>query len=108
MLGTLTEIGNEDAAGQKAYVLQTDGQWHPVAADGKSSILPFRCFIQANGTRATRAISSWLEESLDNGETILKTSDSDGTERIYDLNGRMINESSVKGVYIKNGKKYVK
>ena len=30
MLGTLTEIGNEDAAGQKAYVLQTDGQWHPV------------------------------------------------------------------------------
>ena len=32
----------------------------------------------------------------------------DGTERIYDLNGRMINESSVKGVYIKNGKKYVK
>ena len=108
MLGTLTEIGNEDAAGQKAYVLQTDGQWHPVAADGKSSILPFRCFIQANGTRATRAISSWLEESLDNGETILKTIDSDGTERIYDLNGRMINESSVKGVYIKNGKKYVK
>ena len=32
----------------------------------------------------------------------------DDTERIYDLNGRMINESSVKGVYIKNGKKYVK
>ena len=59
-------------------------------------------------SRATRAISSWLEESLDNGETILKTIDSDGTERIYDLNGRMINESSGKGVYIKNGKKYVK
>ena len=34
--------------------------------------------------------------------------DSDSVDCIYDLNGRMINESSVKGVYIKNGKKYVK
>ena len=69
---------------------------------------PTCCRPTVSGIPATRAISSWLEESLDNGETILKTIDSDGTERIYDLNGRMINESSVKGVYIKNGKKYVK
>ncbi|MGM9720339.1 MAG: leucine-rich repeat protein [Prevotella sp.] len=34
--------------------------------------------------------------------------DSDSVDCIYDLNGRMISEPSVKGVYIKNGKKYVK
>ena len=76
-----------------------------VASDGKSFVAPYRCFIQANGTRATRAISSWLEETLDNGETLLKTIDLDGTEHIYDLSGRMVNESAAKGVYIKNGKK---
>ena len=37
-----------------------------------------------------------------------EAADDDTVRDIYDLNGRMINESSVKGVYIKNGKKYVK
>ena len=37
-----------------------------------------------------------------------EAADDDTIRDIYDLNGRMINESSVKGVYIKNGKKYVK
>ncbi len=31
----------------------------------------------------------------------------DGTERIYDLSGRPLKSQPSKGVYIKNGKKYV-
>ena len=108
MLGTLSYIDNEQAAGMKAYVLQPDAQWHPVSNDGKSNIAPYRAFIQVNGTRATRAIQSWFEDvDGSTGETILKTIDFDGKERYYDLNGRQLNAAPKQGVYIHNGKKVV-
>ena len=37
----------------------------------------------------------------------LRTIDSDGTERVYDLSGRRVSEHA-KGVVIKNGKKVIK
>jgi hypothetical protein len=37
----------------------------------------------------------------------IHTIDLDGTERIYDLNGRPLNSKPNKGVYIKNGKKFI-
>lgn len=108
MLGTLSYIDNEQAAGMKAYVLQPDAQWHPVSNDGKSNIAPYRAFIQVNGTRATRAIQSWFEDvDSTTGATVLKTIDFDGKERYYDLNGRQLNGAPKHGVYIHNGKKVV-
>lgn len=108
MLGTLSYIDNENAAGMKAYVLQPDAQWHPVSNDGKSNIAPYRAFIQVNGTRATRAIQSWFEDvDGSTGATVLKTIDFDGSERYYDLNGRKLNAAPKQGVYIHNGKKVV-
>lgn len=108
MLGTLSYIDNEQAAGMKAYVLQPDAQWHPVSNDGKSNIAPYRAFIQVNGTRATRAIQSWFEDvDGSTGATVLKTIDFDGKERYYDLNGRKLNAAPKQGVYIHNGKKVV-
>lgn len=108
MLGTLSYIDNEKAAGMKAYVLQPDAQWHPVSNDGKSNIAPYRAFIQVNGTRATRAIQSWFEDvDGSTGATVLKTIDFDGSERYYDLNGRKLNAAPKQGVYIHNGKKVV-
>lgn len=108
MLGTLSYIDNEQAAGMKAYVLQPDAQWHPVSNDGKSNIAPYRAFIQVNGTRASRAIQSWFEDvDGTTGATVLKTIDFDGKERYYDLNGRQLNGAPKHGVYIHNGKKVV-
>lgn len=108
MLGTLSYIDNDQAAGMKAYVLQPDAQWHPVSNDGKSNIAPYRAFIQVNGTRSARAIQSWFEDvDSETGETVLKTIDFDGSERYYDLNGRKLNAAPKQGVYIHNGKKVV-
>lgn len=108
MLGTLSYIDNENAAGMKAYVLQPDAQWHPVSNDGKSNIAPYRAFIQVNGTRSARAIQSWFEDvDSETGKTVLKTIDFDGKERYYDLNGRKLNAAPKQGVYIHNGKKVV-
>ena len=38
---------------------------------------------------------------------IIHTIDLDGTERLYDLNGRSFNSKPSKGIFIKNGKKYI-
>ena len=38
----------------------------------------------------------------------IQTIDADGTRRYFDLQGRQLNEQPKKGVYIMNGKKYIK
>ena len=40
------------------------------------------------------------------GITAIETIDRDGTHRLYDLNGRQVDES-YKGIVIKDGKKYL-
>ena len=108
--GTLKGISNAEAANLGAYILQSDGDWHPVStANAKASILPFRAYLlpstHSNGARA-------LSMSLVNADgttaiDTIRTIDADGTERYYDLNGRRINSRTAKGVVIENGKKVI-
>ena len=39
-------------------------------------------------------------------EPVIRTIDRDGTERYFDMNGRLLNGKPQKGLYIHNGKKY--
>ena len=55
-----------------------------------------------NRRPGVRAIGMTLEDVT--GIEQLRTIDSDGTERVYDLNGRQLN-APVKGINIINGKK---
>ena len=107
--GTLNSIGNAEAVELGAYVMNDDSKWHPVLSDTEAhkavTIPAFRCYLlqsRQGGTRAT--IGMTLEDA--NGIEQLRTIDTDGTERIYDLSGRRVNEHT-RGVVIKNGKKVV-
>jgi hypothetical protein len=107
MRGTLNNISNADAADMGAYTLQNDGMWHPVKNDTDehraARILPYRAYLlQSARTNSSRAIGMTLEGTT--GIEQLRTIDRDGTERIYDLNGRQLSVPT-KGVNIKNGKK---
>ena len=106
MRGTLNGISNAEAAELGAYTLQQDGKWHPVMADSEAhraaSIVPFRAYLLQNRGAQTRSIGMSLEGTT--GIEQLRTIDSDGTERIYDLNGRRLS-APTKGVNIINGKK---
>lgn len=108
MRGTLMMIDNSRAAEQGAYTLQQDGKWHPVMSDTEvhraARVLPYRAFLLKNGGAGTRAIGMTLEDT--NGITQLRTVDSDGTERIYDLNGRQLS-APTKGLNIINGRKII-
>ena len=106
MRGTLYGISNAEAAELGAYTLQQDGLWHPVMDDTDAhraaSILPYRAYLLENRRPSVRAIGMILEGAT--GIEQLRTIDADGTERVYDLNGRQLN-APVKGINIINGKK---
>ena len=108
MRGTLNGISNAEAAELGAYTLQQDGKWHPVMADSEAhraaSIVPFRAYLLQNRGAQTRSIGMSLEGTT--GIEQLRTIDSDGTERIYDLNGRRLS-APTKGINIINGKKVI-
>jgi hypothetical protein len=101
-------ISNADAAELGAYVLQSDGDWHPVVTDNtKAEILPFRAFLLPSARTAAARISMTLVDDDATGIDTIETIDEDGTHRYYDLNGRELQGKPDQGVYIYNGKKYV-
>ena len=102
-------IRNREANELGAYVLQSDGKWHAVLTETdeyRSAHVPaYRCYLLQNRTPGARSISMQLDDNT-TGIDRIRTIDSDGTERVYDLNGHLIN-SNAKGIVIKNGKKVV-
>ena len=109
MRGTLYGISNAEASELGAYTLQNDGKWHPVLSDNDehraASILPYRAYLLQNRNARNRAIGMTLEDAT--GIEQLRTIDSDGTERVYDLNGRQLS-APTKGINVMNGKKIIK
>ena len=108
MRGPLYGIDNAEAAELGAYTLQQDGKWHPVMSDTDNHraarILPFRAYLLQNRGAGARAIGMTLEDVT--GIEQLRTIDSNGTERIYDLNGHQLS-APAKGINIINGKKVI-
>ena len=106
--GTLNSIGNQEAVELGAYVMNDDAKWHPVLSDTdehKAVTIPaFRCFLLQSRYSNARTIGMTLEDS--EGITQLRTIDSDGTERVYDLSGRRV-DGNAKGIVIKNGQKII-
>ena len=108
--GTLKAISNKEAADLGAYILQSDGKWHPVTtAKTEGKILPFRAYLLPSARRGAAPIEMSLISS--NGDVTgidtIQTIDRNGNSRYYDLQGREIDGSSAKGLVIKNGKKVI-
>jgi hypothetical protein len=108
MRGTLDAISNQEAVDLGAYVMNDDAKWHPVLSDTEAhkavTIPAFRCYLLQSRYNSRVAIGMNLEDA--NGMEQLRTIDSDGTERVYDLSGRRI-DGNVRGIVIKNGRKII-
>jgi hypothetical protein len=106
--GTFDAISNKEAAELGAYILQSDGDWHPVStANDKASIRPFRAFLLPSARNAGARIGMSLVDDDATAIDSIETIDEDGTRRYYDLNGRKLPGKPSQGVYINNGKKYI-
>ena len=108
--GTLKAISNKEAADLGAYILQSDGKWHPVTtAKTEGRILPFRAYLLQSARHGAAPIEMSLISSNGNvtGIDTIQTIDRNGNSRYYDLQGREIDGSNAKGLVIKNGKKVI-
>ena len=85
------------------YTFNTDG-----SIGASANVVPFRAYfiIDKNASNA-KIITSFDIESETTGIKNLQITNHESP--VYDMNGRRVNEKSLKfGIYIKNGKKYVK
>ena len=112
--GTFDNINRETAIDLRAYILNSDGKWHLVGKDsgGGVRIQPYRCYLLLNGGNRAPSLDMELEDNLNVIEEpeidTVKTIDRDGTEQIFDLSGRRLQRSPEHGLYIVNGRKYLK
>ena len=102
-------ISNEEANELGAYVLQSDGMWHAVLTDTdehrRANVPAYRCYLLQSRAPGANSIRMILDDST-SGIDRIRTIDNDGTERVYDLNGRLV-DGNTKGVVIKNGRKVI-
>ena len=111
-VGTPKTISNFSAFHQNAYILQSDGKWHRVvngddAQQNQAYIPAFRAYFRKTGSSSVKQLMmSFIDDDQITGITAVQTTDLDGTERYYDLNGRQLPGRPDKGLYIKNGRKY--
>jgi hypothetical protein len=110
--GTLAGLSNAAAratagSGNVTYILQDDAKWGKVVS-GSVYLPPFRAYIVGPGLAAgARELSSNFDDGNATAIERIVTTDRDGTEHWYDMNGRRIERPTTKGVYILNGRKEV-
>ena len=90
-----------------------------IMTDGESDLKPYRWYLKVEDSRpiynaaktsnAAKTITINVIDEEGEATGISQVSQNDKlTSRIYDLNGRVVNENALKpGIYIKNGKKFV-
>ena len=107
MHGTFSKLSPAETVGK--YILQDANKWQKAKTENPAVYIPpFRGYLTVS---ANANANELLESVLDGdatGITGIHTTDKDGTEHWYDLNGRRINgRTSQKGLYIQNGKKVI-
>ena len=110
--GTLAGLSNAAAiatagSGNVTYILQNAAKWGKVVS-GSVYLPPFRAYIVGPVPAAgARELSSSFDDGNATAIERIVTTDRDGTEHWYDMNGRRIERPTTKGVYILNGRKEV-
>jgi len=107
--GTLSGISHNDAQG--FYILQSGNRWAKIGSDTHAYIPPFRAYIVSAAAASAPAVDYLDNEFHDAGSATgidsMRTTDRNGTERWFDLNGRRIEKPTTKGIYIHNGRKEI-
>lgn len=102
-VGTLTGIAAPNLAGY--YILKPDGSGFGIATVNATAA-PFRAMIKVNGASGAPMLKAI--HNGENGTTGISEFDADAENggSYYNLRGEKVN-TTTKGIYIKNGKKYI-
>ena len=104
MLGTFTKLSPAETVGK--YILQDGNKWQKAKTENPAVYIDsFHAYL--TGSANAREL---FDSEIGGEATAIKqihTTDKDGTEQWFDLNGHRIDNMSKKGVYIQKGKKVV-
>ena len=112
IIGTYSPIPSETMIANNYYGM---GGGELIQSDGSNGLMPFRWYMKVESrdyskysvNNAAKTITiKVLDEEETTGIAELQTANSNSS--VYDINGRKVNENSLKpGIYVKNGKKFV-
>ena len=112
VIGTYSPIPSETMIANNYYGM---GGGELIQSDGSNGLKPFRWYMKVESRdyskysvkNAAKTITiKVLDEEETTGIAELQTANSNSS--VYDINGRKVNENSLKpGIYVKNGKKFV-
>ncbi len=110
--GTYSPIPSETMIANNYYAM---GGGELITSDGSNGLKPYRWYMKVEARdyskyKVSNAAKAITIKVLDDEETTgideLRTANSNSS--VYDINGRKVNENSLKpGMYIKNGRKFV-
>lgn len=113
--GTTLDIDNAKAAAQGAYNLKADNWMAVKTTNPNGHVAPFRCFITSPTNAAPAKTFALILDDETTGIDTLPQVEADvqsGRYPIYDLSGKYLGTQldalPVGGIYIVNGKKFVK
>ena len=110
--GTYKPIPSETMIANNYYGM---GGGKLIQSDGSNGLNPYRWYMKVEARdyskyKVSNAAKAITIKVLDDEETtgIDELQSANGNSSVYDINGRKVNENSLKpGMYIKNGKKFV-
>ena len=111
IIGTYSPIPSETMIANNYYGM---GGGKLIQSDGSNGLMPFRWYMKVESRdyskysvkNAAKTISIKVLDEETTGIAELQTANSNSS--VYDINGRKVNENSLKpGIYVKNGKKFV-
>ena len=109
MRGTFDRIDNAKASDMRLMML-AGNEWTEVPANNVNAyIAPFRAYMLQSGGSSVqgRGLTMMLSDGDATGIDTIRTVDTDGTERYFDLYGRELPGKPESGIYIHNGKKII-
>ena len=112
IIGTYSPITSETMIANNYYGM---GGGELIQSDGSNGLMPFRWYMKVESRDYSKysvknAAKAITIKVLDEEETtgIANIQHPSPNTQIFDLNGRKVNENSLKpGIYVKNGKKFV-
>ena len=107
-VGSSQRLERQEALNQETFILQNDGNWHRVTSTSPliTHVPAFRSYFRLKASTYAQTVVTAFEEDDTPTRVKITTVDSDGTERWFDLSGRMLGGKPTQtGIYYHNMEK---
>lgn len=104
LVGVTADMTAADFEGKNAYILVSDTQFQKVGSGTEGTLAKGKAYLLAGTTAAARLLTIGNPTAI-NG---VAEKAAEGADTIYNMQGMRVDNAATSGLYIINGKKYIK